>query len=349
LSSDEQPSSVEPTLSGEPPPPLELEGDFGWYMDADADIVVACFPFGAGVGEPQIAQVGRQLAETFAQIFRLHSAFITVPQLLLVSESVESLEHTRIRSAFAVFHSLPQTRIVRQTARSFGARLAVTGRLLGEGNDFLFGVNVLDVERNLLLGCTQVQIPRDLLLDAVVDIGTHLLRRFVAVDADAMARQVSEIVGTRKLVAYTNWALACELQRRTLGEQVDERRLVERLGFALGADPLFLAPLQALVQLLEQTEDDRVLAQIARSLAKIPISRPATGLVRAEALRRQGEVELAREALQDVIDQHPHTAQAHYLLGCLEEPIRPGAALRHFTEAHLLDPKRSLYKEKVNH
>lgn len=330
-------------------PQVDLEpDDFLWYGDASLDIVVGCFAFGTGVGEPMLARVGRQLAEDLAAILRLHPAFVTVPQMLSV-DSRDPHDEGKLRSAFAVFYSLPETRLVREAARRLGARLALTGRLVGEGPTVHLGMNMLDVERVLLLGCSQVSAPREDLVEVTIDGAARLLGRFSSRPRAELVEQAGAIIGTRSYHAYFNWALAQDLERSAQAQQTpaDERRLVQRLGWALRHDALFARPLHRMIDVLYATHDQAVLREIATFMEQVALALPGVGLVHGEALRRMGEVQGARDVLERVVERFPYCAQGFYLLGELESAQRPRVAANHYRQAHLLEPRNAVYARKV--
>jgi len=177
------------------PPPPE---DFLWYMDDAQNHLVTCFAFGTGAGEPTLAPIGRQLAESLATILCLRDAFITVPQVFVTrgQQTPTPLRDDRIQSAFAVFYSLPETRLVRKASRRLGARFALTGRIIGEGSEFLLGANLLDVERVLLLGSVQRQCPREALLEGIAELGAYFLGRFTDTPHDTLRDNASRAPGT---------------------------------------------------------------------------------------------------------------------------------------------------------
>lgn len=328
-------------------PQLEPES-FLWYGDEGRDIVVGCFAFGTGIGEPMLARVGRQLAEDVAAILRLHPAFVTVPQLLAVDRP-DPLDSSKVRSAFAVFYSLPETRIVREAARELGARLALTGRLVGEGGNIHLGMNILDVERTLLLGCAQLGAAREDLVDAVIEGSVRLLSRFSARPRAELASEAAALLGTRSYHAYYNFALAMDLERTALasGERVDDARMVQRLGWALRHDGKFVRALERMVSIVYATQSEQALRETVTFLSQVELLLPGVGLLHGEALRRLGDVQGAREALEQVAERFPYCAQAYYLLGDLEASERPRVAANHYRQAAVLEPRNALYAEKV--
>ena len=334
------------TLSPEP---------FLRYLDPTAETLLLSFALGTGVGEPQLAALGRQLAEEFARILQAHEGFVTLPQMLLATAQEPPLlgsegGRPRIRPAFAVFHSLPQTQIVQAVSRRLGAKIALTGRLLGDGGEFLLGVNLLDVDRLVLLGCAQREGTRETLPEMVAEIGAYLLARFIDQDKETLLKAATQSVGTRSYKAFYNWAQVRDLERRQ--GKTDERRVIERLIFALRDDPLYTQPLTKVIELFNDLRTrgsvaEPLLRQLARGLGGVALTRPAVGMIRSEAWRAVNERNEARSALEETLTQHGGVAQLHFMLGQLEETERPQIATRHYQEAYRINPTRDLYRDKA--
>ncbi len=330
------------------------------YGDPTQQMLLLCFALGIGAGEPQLAAIGRQIAEELAITLRAHKGFITLSQSLvaLPDEPSPLLDTSggrpRVRPAFAVFHSLPQTQVVRGVCRQFGAPLALTGRLVGDGPTLTLGLNLVDIERATLLACSQRAFSRDMLPEQVAEATADLLGHFCAMHRENLLKDALQALGTRSYKAFYNWSMVRDLERQALldggGGQRSEPRIVERLLFALEEDPLYLNPLNALIERAAQWQlqhNDARLRQMAQGLAKVQQLRAGVGMLAAEAWRLLNEPDEARKVLKGLLDKHPTTAQAHFLLGLIEETARPQLAVQHFTEALKLDPTRTLYREKV--
>jgi hypothetical protein len=345
-----------------PPSPYLDPAPFLRYIDPGERALVLCFALGAGVIEPQLSSLGRQLAEELAATLRVHAGFVTLAQNLVAFEDGvgggddADARPTLKRPVFAVFHSLPQTRIVRDVCRRFGASLALTGRLLADGPELSLGLNLIDVERLTLLASLHRVFTRDALPAQLVEASADLLARFVELPREALLARAAEVVGTQSYRALFNWAMARDIERQAdidgasaaVGKQ--GTRLLERLLYALEDDPLYLPPLDALIRYAAQWHADRDeahLRQLAKGLAKVRLVRPAFGMLVAEAWRAVGETAQAREALEGLVRVFPKTAQAHFMLGLFEEKERPKIAHQHFMEALKLDPTRELYRRKV--
>lgn len=331
------------------------------YGDPTQQMLLLCFALGIGAGEPQLAAIGRQIAEELAITLRAHQGFITLAQSLvaLPDEPSPLLETSggrpRVRPAFAVFHSLPQTQIVRGVCRQLGASLALTGRLVGDGPTLTLGLNLVDIERATLLACSQRAFSRDTLPEQISEATADLLGHFCMVGREGLVKDALQAVGTRSYKAFYNWSMVRDLERQALldgssGGHKSEPRIVERLLFALEEDPLYFNPLNALIERATQWQlqhNDARLRQMALGLGKVQQVRAGVGMLAAEAWRLLNEPDEARKVLKSLLDKHPATAQAHFLLGLIEEKARPQLAVQHFTEALKLDPTRALYREKV--
>jgi hypothetical protein len=341
--------------------PLLDPAPFLRYIDPGAQSLVLCFALGAGVVEPQLAVLGRQAAEELASTLRLFPGFVTLPQSLVAfadapAEATEGERPTLKRPVFAVFHSLPQTRTVREVCRRFGASLALTGRLLADGPSLSLGLNLLDVTRLTLLASTHRTTSREALPDALAEASADLLGRFMETPRDALRDQAADLIGTSSYRALFNWAMARDIERQAELEGTSPTagrlgsRLLERLLYALEDDPRYLPPLDALIRFAarwHEDRDDTRLRQLAQGLEKVQQARPTIGMLAAEAWRAVGELERAREGLAGLLRLFPNTAQAHFLLGLIEERERPKIAHQHFIEAVKLDPTRALYRGKA--
>jgi hypothetical protein len=314
------------------------------YLDPRRERILACFSFGVGLAEPQLSRIGRQLAQDFAELLSLHEAFLPIVEHFVV-EAPEQEAHR-----FVVFHSLPETRLLVDAARRLGASLALSGRLVGEGTQLQLGANLLDVERRTLLAVAWVEVERESLPQAVVDLALQLLGRFGVERSPSMIDDAFQILGTKSFRSYLNWALACDLERESLlsDNPVPWARVVERLGFALEDDPTAAKPVRRLFELIEgQLLDEKALRQLYRSLERVNIRQPAVGLLAAEAARRVDELERAESALQGLLAAFPHNAQGHFLLAQLLEREHPARAKMHYRQAASLDPHKALYRSKI--
>ncbi len=310
-------------------------------MDASLEVMVACFALGTGAGDPQLAVVARQMAEDLAEVLTLRPGFVTLSPALLVEEGGSSLQGGRLRSAFATFFSLPETRWVRATAGRLGAQIAVSGRLIGEGKEVHLGVNAVDIARGTLLFCTQQRGGREEVPSLLCDAGERLLSAFSGEARPRWRSAVQSQIGTGHFRAYTNWSMARDMERQeALGlRRMNRSRWLERLCFALGDDAAFHKVSRVLVSALESGLSPAELQVILKGLKGVSDKHLAPMMVLAEAQRQAGALAEARGTLRSAVRRHEGSGALWFMLGEIESALNLPSAAECLRRGGELDPR----------
>lgn len=294
-------------------------------MATQAQLVV-CYSLGTGAGfDNFLAGFSRQLSEDFAECLALHDGFITVPQMILVNEKDDiTYDVAKNASAFAVFYSLPETRWIVDATRSIGGNLALTGRVLDDETGVLLSINVVDVNKNVLLFCGCETADRESLHVALAKLAARLLSHFTDRSEQNWLPDVWTMLGTQSFHAYVNWMRLREAERRAQREGLPSPadRLVEHACYALVADPDYARASDKLCQLLARELKSSTYAFVVKNLEPLSTHSSAIALAYAQCLARLGQRAEAEAHLSNVIRKFPDEPLFPLLRACLTQDDR---------------------------
>ena len=288
--------------------------------------LVVCYSLGTGAGiDLQLASMSRQISEDLAEILALNDDFVTLPQTIVVREA-EAIEYDAAKNAcaFAVFYSLPETKWILSTTRAIGGDIALTGRIVDDESGILLSVNLIDIQKNILLFCGVETAPREGLLNAITQIAAKILAHFTDAPATTWIPQVRDILGTESFPAYVNWMAVREAERRAQREGLPSPapRSAENLIHALAADPAYTRAGLRLCELLSSQLPKSTYELILRYLKRSALENEALALIVTQALARLGSRLDAESTLTKILDKFPQNGLFWLMRGCLRSDNR---------------------------
>lgn len=299
-------------------------------MSAQGTRFIACFSFGTGAGfDLQLAANARQLAEDFSDILALLDNVVAIPRTLLIPQGELSASMWERRaSAFAVFYSLPDTSFLLRSASNLGADCALTGRIIDTEGSLILSVNLLDVQRRVLLFSGQEECAREAIPEAIVALGSKLLTALDENKAKDWIPALWAMLGTRNFRAYTNWLGYRECIRRAAAQNQPQPsdRMLEHLVYALKDDPHYQKALRALPQALRAPLSTRSLDLAISQLSPLADNSETIALSLAWVHKLQGQNDLGCVLLDRCIAKHPEAALLYLMRSICKKAKDPGAA-----------------------
>ncbi len=288
--------------------------------------LVICYSLGTGAGfDNFLAGFSRQLCEDFAECLALNEDFIAIPQMILVNNSDEiQYDVAKNACAFAVFYSLPETRWVVDTTRALGGTIALTGRIVDDEDGLLLSINMVDVQKNILLFCGCESTDRESLHDALASLAARILSRFTDRSPESWLPDVWTMIGTHSFHAYVNWMRLRDAERRAQREGLPApaERLLEHACYALSVDPNYTRASDKLCQLLARQYKSSSYDFVIKTLASVSLHTSAIALAYAQCLARRGLRADAESHLSHAIKKFPQEPIFILMRGCVTQDDR---------------------------
>ncbi|MCL2325583.1 MAG: hypothetical protein FWC40_03645 [Proteobacteria bacterium] len=310
-------------------------------MDTSTPRLVVCYSLGTGAGfDVQLAGLSRQICEDIAEILALHEGFIAIPQMVLVREGDDlAYDVSKNACAFAVFYSLPETQWIADATRAIGGDIALTGRILDDDGALMLSINMLDIQRQVLLFCGYETCPRDEIHLTLCRLCARLLSHFSPRSEEAWLEDVYAMLGTRSFHAYANWMGMRETERKAQREglSVPNERILEHVAYALVADPAYDRASDKLCEILERQLKRSNYDFIIKTLAHLSLANEAIALCYAQCLARLARRDEARSFLGGAIAKYPASPLFVLMRGCLHTDPKLAANDLAFATAQLKD------------
>jgi len=294
--------------------------------------LIAVFALGCGAGMRFRGPLARQVTDDIAGALSRFGTLVAQPQHLIAVGDPEQVDPTleegveldqvgggdSPRLKFILFSTLPSDSMVRSLSRSAGARLALSGRLVIEGDSVDLALNLWDVGPPNLLWCRLLYGDLETLPELVADAVGHLAHRLedpAAEDLDAAIATAQRSIGTRSQRALWAYASVTEKLRRAALDpraSVNVREVTAGLVSTLQLDPAYEAPrLLLFEQALDRlrARDVDYAATLVTELGRLGEDRLVYGLLKLEALLLLGRRDEAQAVVRALEARWPADAR----------------------------------------